>query len=227
MTEIPQQRGLAEVIADIELLKHELAEYLELYFDMINDFETPQYINNPKGINLCFPNGLEDDQLEIISLILKTLREGTDLDEFRKILEELKNSLSAKVVTSWAMKPIFKIFLGYKPTPKKSQSEGTEPQKPESENAENIHIKVPNLHYDRDQLKKFYRACGLKEISIEGKGSHTKWVDEKDNTLDVLSHSKKLWLKNIIKHLISLGYAKSKIIKACKLTKIEFEVIKL
>lgn len=211
MMEIQPTKTLADVLAEVETISPELSQYLHLYLDMIGEYEE-EYKSNPRGILYCFPKGLDDDQMEIVSIAEKVRKSGKNPGKIIDVLEELQHALTEKPVAKWALKP---VFIHY------NLENESLPANP----AGKKHIRIPNLLYERRELSMFFRACGLIEETESGKGSHTKWVDENGRMMELGSWSTKSWVKNVIKKLLTNGVAFEKIVKACEVMHIDFEVI--
>ncbi len=199
-----------EGLEEIEALSPDAAEYIELFADVLADFNVEPYISSPDLLANCFPNGLEEDQNEIIYL----LKNATDDEQkLKQALEHFSNNISDNPVLMWGMREIFDHF-------KVSRNTLSNP-----EQLVRKKFRAPNIVlYLRDQ-EIFYSLLGLVKVKDGGKGSHMKWEDPKGEFkgYGLAYDSDRFWLKNEIKRLLDKGMPIDKIAHACYEMNIDFE----
>ena len=191
-----------------EYLSPDAAEYLNLFMEMISDYEVEPYVSHPDLLDNCFPQGLDEDQNELIAL----LKKSNDISAVKSALTELFESLESNPVQIWALRPIFEYF---------------DIKLPGKSSPGRVRYRLPNLVLNNSDQVLFFTSCGFEADSKSGKGSHVKWTDPSGQMNGfVLSYEgSRFWLKNVIKDLLDKGMSLDRIHKACLDMNIAFEIL--
>lgn len=203
-----KEKTLQENLDDLRAVAPDAAEYIELFIGTVVEpsFED-SYRDNPEAVLHCFSDGVDADLSEIIHYL-----EGSSSPELQAAVQAFANSLRAeRPVAFFVLKKVFRHFH-------------LSLEEPEDEDSGEVSYYIENKIFERRDLEKFFRACGLVADTMSGKGSHTNWYDSEGRFIHSSTNSNKAYLSTVAKKMLRAGLSMDALRKGCDEMGVDFKV---